>query len=90
VIPGYIQTEEFLVEETYIKTTDKYTEIKIRRRGKNDSYIYNEEIKKRKNNENIERKRQITAREYISLLAQRDDTRKQIAKKRQCFLWQTS
>jgi len=38
------------------------------------------------NNEKIQKKKQITAREYIELLETRDSSKKQVRKIRQCFI----
>ena len=42
----------------------------MRKIGKNDSYIYNHEVRLYENNERILKKRQISAREYIDMLDQ--------------------
>jgi hypothetical protein len=48
----------------------------VRKVGKNDSFIYHHETRFIVNNERIIRKRQITAREYIDLLDQRESSMK--------------
>ena len=60
----------------------------VRKIGKNDSFIYSVEIKYVQNGERIQRKKQITAREYIELLETKDPSKKQIRKIRQCFIFE--
>jgi CYTH domain-containing protein len=60
----------------------------VRKIGKNDSYIYSHETKFLYNNERIQKKRQITAREYIELLDQKQPNKKHIKKLRQCFIYE--
>ncbi len=52
----------------------------VRKLGKNDSFIYSNEIRFIQNNESIVKKKQITAREYIELLEQKDTSKKQVRK----------
>lgn len=67
---------------------DEEAENFIRKLGKNDSFIYSHEIRSYKNGERIERKRQISAREYIEIVETNRDMEKKILKKvRQCFMY---
>jgi len=59
-----------------------------RKIGKNDSFIYSNEIRYFSNGEKIQKKKQITAREYIELLENKDTSRRQIRKIRQCFIYE--
>jgi CYTH domain-containing protein len=60
----------------------------VRKIGKNDSFIYSTEIRYVQNGERIHKKKQITAREYIHLLEQKDPSKKQVRKIRQCFIFE--
>jgi len=60
----------------------------LQRAGKNDSFTYSHQIRTYKEGERIEKKRQISAREYIELLEQNKDPAKKTLKKvRQCFIY---
>lgn len=61
----------------------------VRKIGKNDSFIYSNELRFVQNGEQIQKKKQITAREYIELLELKDPSRKQIRKIRQCFIYES-
>jgi len=69
--PQGVKKEYFQLEETFLMFTheDQLDNV-LRKVGKNDSYIYGHENKFLYNNEKIQKKRQITAREYIELLEQ--------------------
>ena len=52
----------------------------VRKIGKNDSFIYSNEIRYYQNSEKIQKKKQITAREYIELLESKDTAKHQVRK----------
>ena len=86
--PDNLKRETFEVEEVYLlKPNKECIECKIRSRGKEDSFTYIQETRSIINGEEIIMKRQITAREYIQLLDQKDGSMKQIDKKRHCFIF---
>ena len=59
----------------------------IRKIGKNDVYSYSHEMRTFHDGQRIEKKRQISAREYIELFeSSRDPLRKILKKTRQCFI----
>lgn len=60
----------------------------VRKIGKNDSFIYHHETRYLINNERIIKKRQITAREYIELLENKEPNNKHMKKLRQCFTYE--
>lgn len=61
----------------------------MRKIGKNDSFIYNHEVRTYKEKERILKKRQISAREYIEMCeAQRAPGFKELKKFRQCFIYE--
>jgi hypothetical protein len=70
--PAKIKKEVFHVVETYLHTPktekDPSAENLVRKIGKNDSFIYNHEIRTYAGNQRIMKKRQIGAREYIEMI----------------------
>ena len=58
-----MKVEVFKVEQTFLKTS--VGESILHKVGKNDSYTYSHEMRYDIKGENIQKKRQITAREYI-------------------------
>ena len=58
-----MKVEVFQVEQTFLKTS--VGESILHKVGKNDSYTYSHEMRYDIKGENIQKKRQITAREYI-------------------------
>ena len=88
-VPKNIKREFFQLDETFLSTphnTSPYDVNLLRKIGKNDSFIYSNELRFIQNNEKIQKKKQITAREYIELLETRDSSKKQVRKIRQCFI----
>jgi hypothetical protein len=67
--------------------TNQNTEAFIRKTGKNDSYVYNHEVRTFAGSERITKKRQISGREYIELLDQRHPGYKELKKFKQCFIF---
>jgi len=60
--------EYFQMEEVFLVTSGDMVEQFLRKTGKNDSFTYTHEMRNYKSGERIEKKRQISAREYIELL----------------------
>jgi hypothetical protein len=52
----------------------------VRKIGNNDSFVYSNEVKFIINGESVEKKKQITAREYLEALESRDNNRKRVKK----------
>lgn len=67
-VPNSIKKEVFQIEETFLSTTKAGTEACIRKIGKNDSYTYTHEVRQYMGKERIQKKRQMSAREYIETL----------------------
>jgi len=84
------RVEIFDVEETFLKTADG-TEAKVRRRGQNGSFVYMHSIRyPKKNGQRVERKRQISGREYVNLVSSlADSSLKPVKKRRACFVYNT-
>lgn len=82
-MPRNVKKEYFNIEETFLQfTADEQIDNLVRKIGKNDSFIYYHETKSNQNDERIVKKRQITAREYIELLENKDPSKKVIKKLR--------
>eukprot|EP00826_Nyctotherus_ovalis_P054040 TRINITY_DN7059_c0_g1_i2.p1 TRINITY_DN7059_c0_g1~~TRINITY_DN7059_c0_g1_i2.p1 ORF type:complete len:353 (-),score=100.80 TRINITY_DN7059_c0_g1_i2:73-1131(-) len=77
----------FDIEVTYIQPKRGTYEEKVSRRKQLEACTYTHTIIYNEKMELIEKKRQISAREYINLLASADDSLKVLHKKRQCFLY---
>ena len=61
----------------------------LRKTGKNDSFTYSHEMRTYQNDQRIEKRRQISAREYIELFEQSKAPNKKILQKvRQCFIYE--
>jgi len=98
-IPEEFKTEVVQMEDTYIKSNDPRVERKLRKRGQKGSYTYIYSVTQYKKpieditateftNDGIEKKRQITAREFIALQEEKDPKRKPLDKYRQCFIYE--
>lgn len=79
--------EQFVVEQTFLRTgLAAEVQESVRRRGKNGVYTYVHKVRRGDSRE-AETKRQITSREYTSLLPHRDPERNAVLIRRQCFLF---
>lgn len=67
--------------------TNESTEAIIRKTGKNDSYVYNHEVRTFKDGQRITTRRQISGREYIEMLDQRKPGYRELKKFKQCFIY---
>lgn len=77
------EVEHFNVEQTFLQTgLVGDVQESVRRRGKNGVFTYVHKVRRG----DSETKRQITSREYTSLMAHRDPARGTARIKRQCFL----
>lgn len=73
--------------QTYLKSNDK-SEIRLRQRGLNGYYSFTKTIKKNIDGlKRIEIESKITKDEYLTLLMNVDDSRRQIRKTRYCFVY---
>lgn len=86
-LPHGVKREYFELEETFLwKTIGESNS--LRKLGKNDSFTYSHEMRYSVKGEKVERKRQITGREYIELLDQRDKEKQPVKKLRQCLIYE--
>ena len=80
--------QDFEVEHHYLQSSGPKVQARLRKRGQNNHYSYIHTIRRPNvhGQSRIEVKTQLTQRDYINLLAQRDDAHFTIYKKRRCFL----
>lgn len=86
-LPQGVKKESFQLEETFI-TTQVGNANFLRKVGKNDAFTYSHEMRYEIKGEKIQKKRQITAREYIELSQRPDLSKRKIMKTRQCFIYE--
>lgn len=83
-----IKVETFQIEESFLLTSVGDSNV-LHKVGKNDSYTYSHEMRFTLKGEKIQKKRQITAREYIQLLEGRDKSKRDVKKIKQCFIYES-
>ncbi|XP_077533718.1 TRPL translocation defect 14 isoform X2 [Haemaphysalis longicornis] len=80
--------QDFDVVHDYLVTTHPKAQSRLRKRGQHNCWSYMHTMRKSDiNSQTVELKRQITHRDYINMLAQRDDSHYTVYKVRRCFLW---
>jgi CYTH domain-containing protein/predicted ATPase len=83
-----VRCEEVEIEQTYLRTGDG-SEARVRRRGQYGAYAYTHTVKRPFHaGQRVQVERRISARHYLSLLAEADPGRHTVRKRRRCFLWQ--
>jgi len=83
-IPDYTESE---ITQTYL-LSDPDTEMRVRKRGWQGSYVYFQTINKTVGEgKHIVTERRITAQQYVDLLQLADPNRNPISKMRKCFVW---
>jgi hypothetical protein len=73
-MPSEIHREFFQLDETFLQPINKQlvdTNL-VRKFGRNDAFVYQNEVRFMNDGERIQKKKQITAREYLESLDQRD------------------
>jgi len=81
--PKEVKMEYFQIEEVFLVSSGEQVENFLRKAGKNDSFTYSHEVRSYTAGERIERRRQISAREYIELLEHsREPSKKHLKKVR--------
>lgn len=76
------------IEQTYLLSPDPKQSIRVRKRGMNGSFAYTHTIKHPMiDGERPEIERNISGREYLNLMLEKDPNRKTIQKVRRTFLW---
>ena len=83
-----VYSKEFLIEQTYLLTSDG-SEARVRRRSREGSSTYTHTVKRPcVAGQRIETEHQISSSEYITLLEKADPNRRTVRKHRRCFLWE--
>ncbi|KAJ6217135.1 hypothetical protein RDWZM_008292 [Blomia tropicalis] len=88
VFPSF---QDFDVVHDYLVSSNFKVQSRLRKRGQNGNWSYQHTVRRsddRPNSQQVELRRQISHRDYVTMLAQRDDAHHTIYKKRRCFLWQ--
>ena len=74
--------------QTYLKSNNPDEEIRIRQRGSDGNFIYTKTIKKKVSNlKRMEVEKRISKDEYLSLLLDADNNKRQIRKTRYCLVY---
>lgn len=85
MFPSY---QDFHVVHEYLISANPKIQLRLRMRGQGNTYSYQYTVRQvRANNQVVELRRQISHRDYLNLLAQRDHSHYTVQKKRRCFLW---
>lgn len=81
--------QDFHVCHEYLISANPKIQLRLRMRGQGVTYSYQYTVRQaRANNQVVELRRQISHRDYLNLLAQRDSSHYTVQKTRRCFLWQ--
>ncbi|KAL0276626.1 UNVERIFIED_CONTAM: hypothetical protein PYX00_004160 [Menopon gallinae] len=79
--------QDFDVVHNYLQTSSANYQARLRKRGQKGHWMYFHTLRKPKiKDQVIEVRTQLTHRDYLNILAQRDDSHFTIYKKRRCFL----
>mmetsp|Transcript_14513 Transcript_14513/g.12320 ORF Transcript_14513/g.12320 Transcript_14513/m.12320 type:complete len:194 (-) Transcript_14513:97-678(-) len=95
-LPANVKCETFTIDDTFLPASNDKTENRIRKRGQKGSYFYEQAIltyprsleQDDYQGDAVERKKQVTAREYLTLMESKDKERSTLEKVRQSFLWE--
>lgn len=90
-LPSYVESQKMTVYETFL-LSDQNVSSRLQKRGGEGSFTYAHQTKILdegidKPDKYRRKSRQISSREYLQLISQRDPMRKTIKKVRQCFAW---
>lgn len=79
--------QDFDVVHHYLQSNGPKVQARLRKRGQKGNWTYIHTLRRpHVHNQSVETKTQLTHRDYMNLLAQRDDAHFTIYKKRRCFL----
>ncbi|KAL7294000.1 hypothetical protein TKK_0012573 [Trichogramma kaykai] len=79
--------QDFDVVHNYLQSNNPKTQARLRKRGQKGHWSYIHTLRRPKiNDQVVEVKTQLTHRDYLNMLAQRDDSHFTIFKRRRCFL----
>ncbi|KAK7580122.1 hypothetical protein V9T40_000751 [Parthenolecanium corni] len=81
--------QDFEVVHHYLQIHSKEFQTRVRKRGQKGQYSYTHAIRKPKmHGQVIEVKTQLTQRDYLNMVTQRDEAHFPIFKKRRCFIYE--
>ncbi|XP_055619556.1 TRPL translocation defect protein 14 isoform X4 [Toxorhynchites rutilus septentrionalis] len=85
--PSFPAYQDFEVVHHYLQSAGPRVQARLRKRGQNGHFSYIHTIRRpHLHGQSIEVKTQLTHRDYLNMLTQRDDAHFTIYKKRRCFL----
>lgn len=81
--------QDFDVVHDYLTSSNPKIQSRLRKRGQNGNWSYQHTLRRSDaGNQAVELRRTITHRDYVNMLAQRDDRHLTVYKTRRCFLWE--
>ncbi|XKL67704.1 hypothetical protein PGB90_003195 [Kerria lacca] len=84
----FLPFQDFEVVHHYLQMKSKNFQARVRKRGQKGQYAYTHTIRKPKmHGQVIEVKTQLTQRDYLNMVTQRDEAHFPIFKKRRCFIY---
>ncbi len=84
-----VHSRAFEIEQTYLVALHEGEEVRVRRRTSQGNSVYTHTTKRPlEAGQRVEIERQVNGREYLTLLEQRDPSRRPLHKQRRCFLWE--
>lgn len=81
------QYQDFQVVHNYLVSSNPNIQCRLRKRGKNDNWVYQYTIRRKDEKQWVEVRRLITHRDYVNFLAQRDGRHYTVRKTRRCFMY---
>ncbi|CAH3892289.1 TRPL translocation defect protein 14 isoform X1 [Pieris brassicae] len=80
--------QDFDVEHNYLQSDFRKAQVRLRKRGQKGHWSYIHTMRKfHLNGQSVEVRTQLTHRDYLNMLPQRDDAHFTIFKKRRCFIY---
>ncbi|XP_038215865.1 TRPL translocation defect protein 14 isoform X3 [Zerene cesonia] len=80
--------QDFDVEHNYLQSDVRKAQVRLRKRGQKGHWSYIHTVRKfHPNGQSVEVRTQLTHRDYLNMLPQRDDAHFTIFKKRRCFIY---
>jgi len=87
-LPDGIKVEKSFIEETYLLSEEKNTEIKLVKKGFKDNFFYQIQLEySEEGKKPVALRNYISVREYNALYETRDHSRTKVKRLRQIFLW---
>ncbi|XP_054166405.1 TRPL translocation defect protein 14-like [Oppia nitens] len=81
--------QDFEVVHDYLTSPNPKIQSRLRKRGQNGNWSYQYTVRRGDaGDQMVELRRQISHRDYVNILAQRDDSHLTVYKTRRCFVWE--